>query len=140
MMPGAAAITSSGETIRSLAAFCFLSSGNTSLPPAISTSSETQRRHLAKASFIAPGKRLRLVPRCDQSANGADHRKNAGDVALIEIMDGNTGADQFRRDLRLEIGEGEEEVGLSARILGISAEVKAETCGFSRRTCGGRTA
>ena len=30
--------------------------------------------------------------------------------------------------------------GSSARIFGISAEVKAETRGFSRRTCGGRTA
>jgi hypothetical protein len=42
MTSGAAAITSCGDTIRSFAAFCFLSSGNTSLPPAISMSSETQ--------------------------------------------------------------------------------------------------
>jgi len=55
-------------------------------------------------------------------------------------MDGNACADQLCRDLRLEIGEGEDGSGSSARIFGISAEVKAETRGFSRRTCGGRTA
>ena len=54
-------------------------------------------------------------------------------------MDGNACADQLCRDLRLEIGESEDS-GSSARIFGISAEVKAETRGFSRRTCGGRTA
>src|ERR1700730_2739734 len=71
-----------------------------------------QRRHLAEASFIAPGKPFRLVYRSDQSADGADHRKNAGDIALIESMDGNACADQLCRDLRLEIGEGEDEVRL----------------------------
>ena len=136
MTSGAAAITSCGETIRSLAAFCFLNSGNTSSPPAISMSSETQpmplmsgsshfleinlrlrpptnqRRHVAEASFVAPGKPFRLIYRSDQSADGADHRENASDIALIESMDGNACADQLCRDLRLEIGEGEDEVRL----------------------------
>ena len=136
MTSGAAAITSCGETIRSLAAFCFLSSGNISLPPAISMSSETQSnaadewivplleinlwlrsatnrcRHLAKASLIGPGKPFRLVRRSNQSADGADHCENAGDVALIESMDGNAGADQVCRDWRLKIGKGKDEVWL----------------------------
>ena len=30
--------------------------------------------------------------------------------------------------------------GCSAKIFGMSAEMKADTRGFSRRTCGGRTA
>ena len=50
MMSGAAANTSSGEMIRSLAAFCFLNSGNASLPPAISMSSETQSIPLMSGS------------------------------------------------------------------------------------------
>src|ERR1700726_927725 len=59
-----------------------------------------RRRHVAEASFIAPGKPFRLIYRSDQSADGADHRKNTGDIALIESMDGNAGADQLCRDLR----------------------------------------
>ena len=50
--------------------------------------------------------------RSDQSADGADHRENASDIALIESMDGNACADECCRDLPLEIGEGEDEIGL----------------------------
>src|ERR1700730_9166819 len=71
-----------------------------------------RRRHLVKASFVALGKPFRLIYRSDQSADGADHRENARDIALIESMDGNACADQLCRDLRLEIGEGEDEVRL----------------------------
>src|ERR1700726_978014 len=71
-----------------------------------------RRRHLAKASFVTLGKPFRLIYRSDQSADGADHRENARDIALIESMDGNACADQLCRDLRLEIGEGEDEVRL----------------------------
>src|SRR5262249_60382673 len=42
MMSGAAAIRSSPDTMRSLAFLRFDSAGNTSMPPAISTSSATQ--------------------------------------------------------------------------------------------------
>jgi hypothetical protein len=42
MASGAAAMTASGETTRSLAAFCRAKSRNTSSPPAISISSDTQ--------------------------------------------------------------------------------------------------
>jgi hypothetical protein len=71
-----------------------------------------QPRHFAKASFIAPGKLFRLIRRSGPSPDGANHRENAGDFALIESMDGNAGADQLRCDRRLEIGKGEDEVGL----------------------------
>src|ERR1700730_17309162 len=64
--------------------------------------------------------------RADQSANGADHSENASDIGLIESMDGNACADECCRDLRLEIREGEDEVGLERGIFGIWAEVKAE--------------
>jgi DNA-binding Lrp family transcriptional regulator len=46
------------------------------------------------------------------------HRENAGDVALIECMDGNAGADELSCNLRLEIGKSENEVGLEREDLG----------------------
>ena len=55
---------------------------------------------------------FRLIHRSDQSADDADHRENAGNIAMIESMDGNSGADQFCRDRCLEIGEGEDEIRL----------------------------
>jgi hypothetical protein len=64
---------------------------------------------------MAPGKPLRLVQRSDQSADGADHRENPGDVALIESMDSNAGVDQLCRDRRLEIRKREKEVRARAR-------------------------
>jgi hypothetical protein len=57
-------------------------------------------------------KRFSLIYRSNQSANGADHRENSSNIALIESMDGNACADQLCRDLRLEIGKGEDEVRL----------------------------
>jgi len=42
---------------------------------------------------------------------------DAGDIALIERMDGNAGADQLCRDRRLEIGKGEDEVRLERKDL-----------------------
>jgi hypothetical protein len=58
------------------------------------------------------GKHFCLDLSSDQSANGANHRENASNIALIESMDGNACTDQLCRDLRLEIGEGEDEVRL----------------------------
>src|ERR1700730_2031328 len=72
-------------------------------------------RHLAKASFIALCKRFSLVQRSDQSADGADHCENAGDVALVESMDGNAGADELCCDFRLEIGECEDKIRLERK-------------------------
>ena len=79
--------------------------------------------------------------RADQRAERADHRQNARDVALVEDMDGDAGAHEVGCDIGLQVGEGEHEIRLAApESLGMSAEMKAETRGFSRRTCGGRTA
>jgi hypothetical protein len=36
---------------------------------------------------------IRSRRRTDQRAQGADHRQDAGDIALIEYMDGNAGTD-----------------------------------------------
>lgn len=93
----------------------------------------------AKPILVASGQLLGLVCCAHQSADGLDHRQNAGDIALIEGVDGDAGPDQLGRDLRLKIGEGGDEVGFE-REDGMSAEVKADTRGFSRLTFGGRTA
>jgi hypothetical protein len=55
-------------------------------------------------------------------------------------MDGNSGADQFRRDRCLEIGEGEDEVRLEREDLWNVGRCEGRDARFSRRTCGGRTA
>ena len=83
-----------------------------------------RRRHLVKASFVTLGECFCLDQRSDQSADGADHRENASDIALIESVDGNACADQLCRDLRLEIGESEDEVGLErVNFLAITASI-----------------
>jgi hypothetical protein len=43
--------------------------------------------------------------------------ENAGDVTLVERMDGNAGADKLCRDLRLEIGECEDKIRLKRKDL-----------------------
>jgi hypothetical protein len=48
-------------------------------------------------------------------------------------------ANEIRGNTGLEIGEGQDEIGLQKRILSMIADVKALTRGFSRRACGGRT-
>src|ERR1700722_16719096 len=48
----------------------------------------------------------------DQRAEVADHRQDAGDVPLVEHVDGDAGADQVGDDVRLQIREGENEVRL----------------------------
>ena len=59
-----------------------------------------------------PASRLRLLGRADQRAERADHVENARDVALVEGMHGDIGADQLGRDVGLQIGKGEHQVGL----------------------------
>jgi hypothetical protein len=53
-----------------------------------------------------------------------------GEIALIEGVHGNAFADQLGGDISLQIGEGEDKIGASARILGTSAVMKAETAAF----------
>ena len=62
-----------------------------------------------------------------------------GQRALVEDMDV-TPSRISAPDIGLEVGKVQKRSGSSSRILGISAEMNAETRGFSRRTRGGRTA
>ncbi len=50
--------------------------------------------------------------RTDQRAQGADHRQDARDVALVEDVDGDAGAHQVGDDGRLQIRESQHEVRL----------------------------
>ena len=50
--------------------------------------------------------------RADDRAERADHREDAGDVALIEDVDGDACAHQIGDDVGLQVGEGEHEIGL----------------------------
>ena len=136
-MSGSAAITCAAETMRSLAFLRAASCGNTSMPPAASISSDTQREagdhrlvpfleidprpaRQAQAALVhridARGERGRervgLLRRADQRAERADHVEDAGDVALVEGMHRDIGADQFGDDVGLQIGKGQHQVGL----------------------------
>lgn len=48
----------------------------------------------------------------DQCAERTDHRKNAGDVALVEDVDRDAGANEIGDNVRLQVGEGQHEIGL----------------------------
>jgi hypothetical protein len=54
-------------------------------------------------------------------------------------MDVEPAADEIGGDIRLEIGERQDEIGSQREDLVVFAEVKALTRGFSRRACNGRT-
>jgi hypothetical protein len=69
------------------------------------------RRDCGKPLLIHGCKLIRSRRRTDQRAQGADHRQNACDIALIEYMDGNAGTDQVGDDFGLQVGERENEVG-----------------------------
>ena len=84
--------------------------------------------------------RVRFLRRTDQRAERADHVENSGDVALIEGMDRDIGAHQVGDDVGLQVGEGQHQIRLEREIFGTSAEMKADTRGFSLRTRAGRTA
>ena len=84
--------------------------------------------------------RFGLVRRADQRAERADHVEDAGDVALIEGVHRDIAADQLGDDVGLQVGEGEHQVGFERENFLESAEMKAETRGFSLRTRAGRTA
>jgi len=47
----------------------------------------------------------------DHRAQGADHRKDSGEVTLVEDMDRDAGADELSDDVGLQVGEGEHEIG-----------------------------
>ena len=113
------------------------SSGNTSSPPAMPTSSDTQRdaRDLRLVPFLEVHARPAREPRGARAHgfdagleffdelrglrlathHAAQHRDHAQDLrhaALIEHVHFDAGADQLRGDVRLQIGEAEHQVGL----------------------------
>ena len=113
----------SGVTIRSLAAAPARRWQQTSLPPAISISSENpadpgdQRfvplleedaragasmlllaRNGLEASSQRVGERVGGSGAIDQPPESADHREEAGHVTLVEQMDGETGAGEVLDD------------------------------------------
>ena len=57
------------------------------------------------------------IRRADDRAERADHREDAGDVALIEDVDGDACAHQIGDDTGLQVGEGEHEIGLQRQDL-----------------------
>ena len=70
---------------------------------------------LARDGFEAPSQGVRQrvggIAAIDQRAEGADHRQDAGHVALVEQMDGEAGAGEVVDDSGLEIGESKDQVG-----------------------------
>ena len=62
--------------------------------------------------LIAGCELIGAIGRTDQRAEGADHRQDAGDVALVEDMDRDAGANEIGNDLSLQIREGQNEVRL----------------------------
>ena len=71
-----------------------------------------RRRDPREAFFKVPREFIRALRRTDNGAQRADHRKNAGDVALVEDMDGDARANQIGDDAGLEVGEGQHQIGL----------------------------
>ena len=65
-----------------------------------------------KTLLIAGCELIGFLRRSDQRAECADHRQDAGDVALVEDMDGDAGANEIGNDIGLQIREGENEVRL----------------------------
>src|ERR1700733_4965735 len=74
-------------------------------------------RNAGQALLIAGSEVGRAALGADQRAQRADHRQNPGNIALVEDMDRDAGADQFGDDIGLQIGEGENEVGLEIQNL-----------------------
>jgi hypothetical protein len=99
---------------------------------------------LARDRLKAPSQGVRQcvggIAAIDQRPEGTDDSEDAGHVALVEQMDGEACAGEVLDDSGLEIGEARTRSGASATIFAVSAEVNAETRGFSRRTRGGLTA
>ena len=65
----------------------------------------------------------------DQRAEGADHRQNAGNVALVEDVDGDAGAHQIGNDVRLQVRERQHQVGLERENF---RNVGGDECGHPR--------
>ena len=136
---GARAITCSLETMRSFARLACSSSGKIGSPPAMRTSSSVQRMPLISGSYhsskntfgrkgsVAARSRMSSRPRssdarqrlalfgdADDAGEHADHLQDLGDAALVEREDGIAALDEIVGDLRLQIGEREDQIRLAA--------------------------
>src|SRR6202022_3508716 len=69
-------------------------------------------RDFRQPLLVTGSKPRGALRRIDQRAHGADHRQDARDVALVEDMDVDAGADQIGDDVSLQMREGENEVWL----------------------------
>ncbi len=58
-----------------------------------------------------------LAGSIDQGADGADHRKDTGDVALVEDVDGDAGLGEVGGELSLQVGKGQHQVRLERQDL-----------------------
>ena len=67
--------------------------------------------------FKAGGELVGAIGGADQCAERADHRQDPGDVALVEDMDGDAGADEVGDDIGLQVGEGEHQIRLQRQDL-----------------------
>jgi hypothetical protein len=54
---------------------------------------------------------MALVLGADQAADGLDHAQRVVDAALVEGIDGHAGLDQVARDVGLQVGESQHQVG-----------------------------
>lgn len=64
------------------------------------------------------GERGALLRGADERAERADHRQDAGNVALVEHVNRDADPGQFRGDFRLEVGEAEDEIGFETQDFG----------------------
>ena len=58
------------------------------------------------------GERDRAIGAPDDRAHHANHLKNLGDAALVERNDGVAAPDELGGNIRLQIGEGQDQIGL----------------------------
>src|ERR1700676_2837443 len=69
-------------------------------------------RDACQTLLIAGCELIGALRRIDQSPKGADHRQDAGDVALVEAVDRDAGTDQVGDDVRLQIRESQHQIRL----------------------------
>src|SRR5207302_8350696 len=67
------------------------------------------RRDPREARFKALGQLVGTRRRADDGTERADHRENAGEVALVEDVDGDARAHEIGDDTGLQVGEGQHE-------------------------------
>jgi hypothetical protein len=67
---------------------------------------------MREARFKALGKLIGALGGADHGAERADHREDARYVALVEDVDGDARAHQIGGDIRLQVGEGQHQIGL----------------------------